>query len=205
MRKLANPRSCEKSATARVASRISLSSRSRFSRIGLSSTFTVTLSKNASTGPQLRHRGHGGGEVFLGDGGGGFRLGGVDRLRQRPFLVLAVERGVGLADIFAGVLLLLDAQDVGGALGAGEQVLAVLGVEEFAERLDAADDEQRSSWPSSANTASTRSWRAPCSRSCTFRRSAKKASRIVELISGRSLPIDQLERNAIEPLCHRSK
>ncbi len=61
---------------------------------------------------------------------------------ERPFLVLAVERGVGLADEFAGVLLLLDAQDVGGALGAGEQVLAVLGVEEFAERLDTAHDQQ---------------------------------------------------------------
>ena len=32
-------------------------------------------------------------------------------------------------------------EDVGGALVAGEQVLAVLGVEEFAERLDAADDQ----------------------------------------------------------------
>ena len=33
-------------------------------------------------------------------------------------------------------------EDVAGALGAGEQVLAVVGVEEFAERLDAADDHQ---------------------------------------------------------------
>ena len=32
-------------------------------------------------------------------------------------------------------------EDVRGALGAGEQVLAVVGVEEFAERLDAADDQ----------------------------------------------------------------
>ena len=33
-------------------------------------------------------------------------------------------------------------KDVARALGAGEQVLAVVGVEEFAERLDAADDHQ---------------------------------------------------------------
>ena len=33
-------------------------------------------------------------------------------------------------------------EDVAGALGAGEQILAVVGVEEFAERLDAADDHQ---------------------------------------------------------------
>ena len=32
-------------------------------------------------------------------------------------------------------------EDVGRALGAGEQILAVVGVEEFAERLDAADDQ----------------------------------------------------------------
>ena len=42
----------------------------------------------------------------------------------------------------ARVLLLLDADDVGRALGAGEQALAVLGVEEFPERLDPADDQQ---------------------------------------------------------------
>ena len=40
------------------------------------------------------------------------------------------------------VLLLLDAQDVGGAAIAGEEVPAVLGVEEAPERLDAADDHQ---------------------------------------------------------------
>ena len=90
---------------------------------------------------QLRHGAHGGGEILLGDGGGGLLLGGVDRLGERPFLVLAIERRVGLADIFARVLLLLDAEDVGGALVAGEQILAVLGVEEFAQRLDPADDE----------------------------------------------------------------
>ena len=69
-------------------------------------------------------------------------LGDVDRLRQRLFLVLPIELRIGRADIFACVLLLLDADDVGRTLVAGEQVLAVLGIEEFAKRLDAADDEQ---------------------------------------------------------------
>jgi hypothetical protein len=55
----------EKSATARVAARISLSSLSRFSRSGLSSTLTVTLSKKASTwGGAARHGGHGGLEIL---------------------------------------------------------------------------------------------------------------------------------------------
>ena len=39
------------------------------------------------------------------------------------------------------VLLLLDAEDVRRALGAGEEIFAVVGVEEFAQRLDAADDQ----------------------------------------------------------------
>ena len=41
------------------------------------------------------------------------------------------------------VLLLLGAQDVGGAAIAGEQVLAVVAVEQRAQRLDAADDHQQ--------------------------------------------------------------
>ena len=52
------------------------------------------------------------------------------------------DRAAGRARRYIrAVLLLLDAEDVGGALVAGEQVLAVVGVEEFAERLDAADDQ----------------------------------------------------------------
>src|SRR6185437_16692234 len=40
------------------------------------------------------------------------------------------------------VLLLLDAQDVDGALGTGQEVRSVLGIEEAAERFDAPDDHQ---------------------------------------------------------------
>ncbi len=52
------------------------------------------------------------------------------------------EVEVGRAVEGAPLPLLLDAQDVGGAAIAGEQVLAVFGVEETAERLDAADDHE---------------------------------------------------------------
>ena len=53
------------------------------------------------------------------------------------------ELEVGLAGESAlAVLLLLGLEDVGGAAIAGEQVLAVLGVEEAAERGDATGDEQ---------------------------------------------------------------
>ncbi len=44
--------------------------------------------------------------------------------------------------IRAPVLFLLDAQDVGRALVSREQARAVVGAKEFAERLDAADDEE---------------------------------------------------------------
>ncbi len=55
---------------------------------------------------------------------------------ERGRIVLAGE-GLG------AVLLFLGAQDVGGAAIAGEQVLAVLGVEQPAERLDPADDHEQ--------------------------------------------------------------
>jgi hypothetical protein len=43
----------------------------------------------------------------------------------------------------ARVLLLLDSDDVSRALIAGEEILSVLGIEEFSQRLDATDDEQQ--------------------------------------------------------------
>ena len=44
---------------------------------------------------------------------------------------------------FGAVLLFLGAQDVGGAAVAGEQVLAVLGIEQAPERLDPAHDHEK--------------------------------------------------------------
>ena len=81
------PSILEKSATARVAARISFRSFRRFSRTFGSSSLTLTLSKNASTaGRKLGHRAHRGGEVFVYHGDAGFDLHLVDRLRERPSL-----------------------------------------------------------------------------------------------------------------------
>ena len=93
--------------------------------------------------PQPRHGAHGGLEVLRGDGARGLGLGDIDRLRQRLFLGQRVQLRIGRAGIFAIVPFLLDADDVGRALVTREQVIAVLGVEEFSQRLDAADNEQK--------------------------------------------------------------
>ena len=92
----------------------------------------------------------------------------ADRGQQKLLLGLAtlLQRGrIRRLVIGAAVLLFLDAQDIGRTAIAGEKVGAVFGVEEPAERLDAAE---RSSGdrpgPASANTASIRSCRAPWSR-----------------------------------------
>src|SRR5919197_6369554 len=92
---------------------------------------------------KLRHRPHGGFEVLARDGGGGFRLGSFDHARQRPLLALTIEGRIRPTDVFAGVALLLDADDIGRALVAGEQILAVFGIEEFSQRLDTADNEEK--------------------------------------------------------------
>ena len=49
---------------------------------------------------------------------------------------MCTSPSIGLA-----VLLLLDAENVGGALDAGEEVVAVIGVEELRQRLDALHDQ----------------------------------------------------------------
>ena len=92
---------------------------------------------------QLRHRAHGGGEILPRHGRSGFGGGGVDGTRQFPLLGLAIEFGGRLAGLFGLVAPLLNAQNVGGALVAGEEIFSVLGVEEFAKRFDAADDEEQ--------------------------------------------------------------
>ena len=95
--------------------------------------------------PQLRHGAHGGVEIFLLDRTRRLGLGGIDRTRQRLFLGLLVEAWIGRAGIFAAVLLFLDADDVGRALIAGEQILTILGVKESSQRLYAADYQDKSS------------------------------------------------------------
>ena len=66
----------------------------------------------------------------------------IDRHSQRLFLRQFVQPGIRRAVERALVLLLLDREDVTRPLGPRKQVLAVVAVEEFAERLDATDHHQ---------------------------------------------------------------
>src|SRR5262245_47553238 len=101
------------------------------------------VEESIDTRAELRHRAHGGLEVFRRDRALGFGFGDTDRLRQRFLLSLLIERQIGRARIVALILSLFDADDVGRALVAGEEIFSVLSVEEFAERFDATDDEQK--------------------------------------------------------------
>src|SRR5215207_4898745 len=85
---------------------------------------------------------HGAFEVLAHHGGAGGLAFGDERFPQREFLGLAQEPDVGRGVVGARILLLLDAKDVGGAAIAGEEVPAVLGIEEAPERLDPPDDHQ---------------------------------------------------------------
>ena len=142
-----HPSMREKSATVRVASRMSLRSRRRFARSAGSSAFTVTLSKKASTGWRRRDRARiAPSKSSASTAVRASSLGLVENHGERLLLDLALvvhDLEIGRLVVGAPVLLLLDAQDVGRAAIAGEQVLAVLGVEEAAERLDAADDHEQ--------------------------------------------------------------
>ena len=144
----------------------------------LSSTLTVTLSKKASTkGRSLAIARHGAGEVFLGDGGGGFFLGRRRWPRPAPSLRLLVELGIRRAGVlvlsfFSSMRMMLVARLSRRAGSCRRRCRGICRAPRRGGR-SAADRPGRSS----ANTASTRSCRAPCSRNCTFRRSAKKESR----------------------------
>ena len=119
-------------------------SRKRLRRRPASSALTVTSRKKASTGPRrIAKRAHRALEIFARQGRAGLGLRGIERRAQRLFLRQSEQgRIVSGGERALAVLLLLGLENVGGAAIAGEQVLAVLGVEEFAERLDAADDEE---------------------------------------------------------------
>ena len=65
--------------------------------------------------------------------------GGVEGL----FLALEELVDVDVAIMGAAILLLLDLEDVGGPLDAGQKILAVVGLEEFRQRRDALDDHQQ--------------------------------------------------------------
>src|SRR5690606_8098929 len=89
-----------------------------------------------------RQRPNGAVEVLDRDRSPRLALGGADRLEQRLLLRLGQETRIDVAIEGGARLLLFLAQDVGGALGAGKQVLAVVRVEEASKRLYPADDEE---------------------------------------------------------------
>src|SRR4029079_18507411 len=66
----------------------------------------------------------------------------VDGFGERLFLDSFEQVAVGRLVVAYAVLLLFDAQDVDGALSAGEQIGPVFRLEEFAQRFDALDDHQ---------------------------------------------------------------
>ena len=66
-----------------------------------------------------------------------------DGSSERLFFIDLEQRGIRRTGEGTLVLLLLDGQNVGRALGAGQQVFAVVTVEELAERFNAAHDHQQ--------------------------------------------------------------
>src|SRR5215831_3899502 len=105
------------------------------------------LEESVDVRTELRHRTHRGLVVLSLDGGGCFRPDGVNRPCQRLFLLLAIAPLIGSIDISMPVLLLLDADDIGRALVAREQIPSVLGIEEFSKGLDPTHDRNNTCLP----------------------------------------------------------
>ena len=123
----------------------------RFSRrLGIVGVHGDLVEERVDRLAQAREGPHRALEILVLDGGARFLTGRLEGHRERSFLGGARARSrsrSGASVEGAPVLLLLDAQDVGGTAIAGEQVLAVLGVEETAERFDAATTEKRQLCP----------------------------------------------------------
>src|SRR5215470_1126647 len=92
---------------------------------------------------QLGDAPHGGAEVLLANRGRCLALGCVDCDGKALFFRLLIKCCIGRRSIALPVFFFLDANDVCCPLVAREQVLTVLAVEKFAERFDAADDENK--------------------------------------------------------------
>ncbi len=90
---------------------------------------------------QLGERAHRTGEVFDVERGDGVGLHLENRRGERLLLVGLQQRGVDVTGVARLVLLLLDGEDVLCALDAGQQVSAVVGLQELGQSLDALDDE----------------------------------------------------------------
>ncbi len=92
-------------------------------------------------GPELRHGGHCCGEILARHGSRRALLGGFDGRSERPFFGLTVELRIRRPDVLPPVSLLLDADDVGGSLVAGEQIPAVVRIQEAPQSVHPADDQ----------------------------------------------------------------
>src|SRR5262245_39501125 len=101
------------------------------------------VEESIDAGSKPGHRSHGGFEILPGDGGQGLLLCNTDGLGERLFLGQLIALRIRRAGILAVVLFLLDPDDVGRALVAGEQVLAIVAVEKFSQRFDAPHDHQQ--------------------------------------------------------------
>lgn len=92
---------------------------------------------------QAGERGHRGFEIFGGERLARIRRNLSDRLGERLFLRFGEQFGGWRAVVGTAVLLLLDPQNVLRAADACQQIGAVVGLQEAAERFHAADDEHK--------------------------------------------------------------
>ena len=145
LKEAAYPATLEKSATACIASRNSLSNLSRLRRRAGSSALTVTSRKKASTGARkAAKRPHRALEILAAHALARRRARCCKNVGEVLFRRQREQRRIVLARERAGaVLSLLGAQDVGGAAIAGQKILSVLAVEQAPERLDPPDDHEQ--------------------------------------------------------------
>ena len=133
-----------KSATLRVAARICDSRCRRFSRsAAIVGVDRHLVEESVDRRAQLGQRPHGAGEVFDVERGDGVGLHLIDGGGERLLFLRLQQRRVDVAGVAYLVLLLLDGEDVLRALDAGEEVGAVVGLQELGQRLDALDDERQ--------------------------------------------------------------
>ena len=144
LKEAAYPATLEKSATACIASRNSLSNLRRLRRRAGSSALTVTSRKKASTGARKAASARIAPSKSSLSTRSRAAAPAAARTSARSFSAgSASSAGSCWPGERAGaVLFFLGAQDVGGAAIAGQKILSVLGVEQAPERLDPADDHE---------------------------------------------------------------
>ena len=128
-----------------------------FSEGGIVGVHRDLVEEGIDGAAQLGDGRHGGGKILVLDGLAGVGFGGGDGAVQVALLALDEELRIGQAGEAVAILLLLDPENVGGALDASKKILAVIAVEEFGSASKRRTIIRRSSCPPSENTASIRS------------------------------------------------